>query len=75
MQAGQSWLDNVARAIFHPFWPLPSQWTETFLIEDRSVFSQEPRWTSQHVDEVYHAFEEHPDVGADDFITKLKGHM
>lgn len=51
------------------------QWTRTCLIEDRSVFSQEPRWTSQRVDQVYHAFVEHPDVGADDFITKLKGQM
>src|SRR5262249_10517488 len=40
-----------------------------------SVFFHEPRWTSQHADEVYHAFVEHPDVGADDFITKLKGQM
>ena len=33
------------------------------------------RWTSQLVDEVFHAFVEHPDYGDNDFITKLKGQL
>ena len=58
-----------------PILGVAEQWIGTCLVEDRSIFSQEPRWTSEHADEVYHAFVEHPDVGADDFITKLKGQM
>lgn len=51
------------------------QWIKTCLVEDGSLFSQNPLWTAQLVDEVYHAFVEHPDLGEDDFITKLKGQM
>ena len=51
------------------------QWIKTCLVEDGSLFSQSPLWTAQLVDEVYHAFVEHPDLGEDDFITKLKGQM
>jgi hypothetical protein len=51
------------------------RWIKTCLIEDRSVFSEKSLWTAQLVDEVYHAFVEHPDFGADDFMTKLKGQM
>jgi hypothetical protein len=32
-------------------------------------------WAAELVDEVHQAFVEHPDVGKDDFITKLKGQM
>ncbi len=52
-----------------------SQWIKTCLVEDGSLFSDNPLWTAQLIDEVYHAFVEHPDLGEDDFITKLKGQM
>jgi hypothetical protein len=47
------------------------RWIHTCLIEDRSVFSEGALWTAQLVDEVYHAFVDHPDTGPDDFMTKL----
>jgi hypothetical protein len=50
-------------------------WINKCLIEDGSVFSSTPRWTAALIDEVHQAFVEHPDVGADDFMTKLKGQM
>jgi 5-methylcytosine-specific restriction protein B len=51
------------------------QWIRTCLIEDRSVFLTDCRWTASLTDEVYRAFVEHPDYGDDDFMTKLKGQM
>jgi hypothetical protein len=51
------------------------QWIKACLVEDGSLFSDKPLWTAQLVDEVYKAFVEHPDLGEDDFITKLKGQM
>jgi hypothetical protein len=42
------------------------QWIKTCLVEDGSLFSQSPLWTAQLVDEVYHAFVEHPDLGEDE---------
>ena len=51
------------------------QWIKACLIEDRSVFLRDSRWTAPLVDEVYGAFVEHPDFGDNDFITKLKGQM
>jgi hypothetical protein len=51
------------------------QWINTCLLEDRSVLSDRPLWTAGLVDEVYHAFVEHPDYSKDDFITKLKRQM
>jgi 5-methylcytosine-specific restriction protein B len=50
------------------------QWIKGCLIEDHSVFS-DSLWTPALVGEVYRAFVEHPDVGEDDFMTKLKGQM
>jgi hypothetical protein len=50
-------------------------WMNSCLIKDRSVFSQDSRWTAVLVDEVYQAFVKHPDFGDDDFMTKLKGQM
>jgi hypothetical protein len=49
------------------------QWIKMCLVEDGSLFSHASLWTAQLVDEVSHAFVEHPDLGEDDFITKLKG--
>ena len=51
------------------------QWIRTCLIEDGSVFSEERLWTPPLVSEVHHAFDDHPDYGSDDFMTKLKGQM
>jgi len=51
------------------------KWIQTCLIEDRSVLSAEPRWTASLVTDVFKAFVEHPDVGDDDFMTKLKAQM
>jgi hypothetical protein len=51
------------------------QWIRTCLIEDGSVFSQGPLWTTALVTEVHHAFVDHPDYGSDDFMTKLKKQM
>jgi hypothetical protein len=51
------------------------QWINNCLIGDGSLFSKSALWTTQLVDEVYHAFVEHPDFGKDDFITKLKGQL
>jgi hypothetical protein len=58
-----------------PILAAAEHWIKTCLIEDRSVFSQDSRWTVALVDEVHAAFVEHPDFGDNDFITKLKGQM
>jgi hypothetical protein len=50
-------------------------WIDTCLISDGSVLSASNLWTATLVDEVYHAFVEHPDFGDSDFMTKLKGQM
>jgi hypothetical protein len=51
------------------------QWIRTCLVEDQSVFLGDTRWTGKLVDDVYLAFVQHPDLGADDFMTKLKRQM
>lgn len=51
------------------------RWISDCLVGDGSVFSAKPRWTPELVDEVFEAFVNHPDVGEDDFMTKLKGQM
>jgi hypothetical protein len=58
-----------------PILAAAENWIRTCLIEDRSVFLADSRWTAPLVDEVFHAFVEHPDIGDDDFMTKLKGQM
>jgi len=48
-------------------------WISGCLVQDGSVFATDnQRWTPALIDEVYHAFVEHPDSGDDDFMTKLK---
>ena len=54
-----------------PILAAAEHWIKTCLIEDRSVFLVDSRWTAALVDEVYGAFVEHPDLGNDDFMTKL----
>ena len=51
------------------------QWIKACLLDDGSVFSSEPLWTPTLVQDVHHAFVDHPDMGSDDFMTKLKGQM
>jgi 5-methylcytosine-specific restriction protein B len=51
-------------------------WIAECLLKDGSVLMRgKSLWTAPLVDEVYRAFVEHPDVGADDFMTKLKRQM
>jgi hypothetical protein len=52
-----------------------AEWIDKCLIHDASVFSTDSLWTSSAIAEVVHAFVEHPDVGDDNFMTKLKGQM
>jgi len=47
----------------------------TCLIGDGSLFSTDALWTSANVEGVVHAFVDHPDMGGDDFLTKLEGQM
>ncbi len=48
-------------------------WIKQSLLHDESVFVRgKSLWTEGLVDEVYHAFVEHPDFSGDDFMTKLK---
>jgi 5-methylcytosine-specific restriction protein B len=58
-----------------PILAAAKQWIRDCLIEDRSLFCAEPRWTATLVNEAYVAFVEHPDFGHDDFLTKLNGQM
>jgi hypothetical protein len=51
------------------------KWINGCLIGDGSIFSEASLWTALLVDEVHHAFVEHPDFGKDDFMTKLKGQI
>jgi hypothetical protein len=58
-----------------PILAAAEKWMKTCLIDDGSLFLPDPRWTAPLVDEIFHAFVEHPDFGGDDFMTKLKGQM
>lgn len=58
-----------------PILTAAENWIKTCLIDDGSLFLPDPRWTAQLLDEVFHAFVEHPDSGGDDFMTKLKRQM
>jgi hypothetical protein len=51
------------------------QWLKACLIDDGSILSTASLWTARIVDEVHEAFVMHPDLGDDDFMTKLKGQM
>ena len=48
-------------------------WIRECLVQDGSVFNPgQSLWTAALVEEVFHAFVEHPDFSGDDFMTKLK---
>src|SRR5437867_980462 len=51
------------------------QWIDRCLIGDRSILGNGELWTDPLVDEVHKAFVQNPDLGKDDFMTKLKGQM
>jgi hypothetical protein len=51
------------------------RWIKNCLVRDGALFGATPLWTPELVEEVFHAFVEHPDTGPDDFITKLKRQM
>lgn len=51
------------------------QWIQTCLLGDRSMFSSVSLWTAPIAQEVHSAFVDHPDMGTDDFMTKLKRQM
>lgn len=51
------------------------KWVESCLIENGSIFSDSRLWSPDVVNEVRRAFVEHPDMGKDDFISKLRGQM
>lgn len=50
-------------------------WIDRCLLHDGSIFLDDLRWTSETIDELRHAFVDHPDLGGDDFLTKLKGQL
>lgn len=58
-----------------PILEASANWRQRCLIEDAAIFSDGDLWTLTLVDEVQHAFVDHPDFGMDGFITKLKGQM
>jgi hypothetical protein len=51
-----------------------SEWINRCLIEDGSMFAKN-LWRLGVAREVQRAFDDHPDFGADDFMTKLRGQM
>jgi hypothetical protein len=59
-----------------PILSAAERWIEKCLIHDASIFlSGKSLWTAGLVEEVYHAFVEHPDYSGDDFMTKLTRQM
>jgi 5-methylcytosine-specific restriction protein B len=50
-------------------------WAAQCLVGDGSALSGDSLWTPDHIAEVRRAFVEHPDLGQDDFMTKLKNQM
>lgn len=58
-----------------PILAAAERWIHTCLIADRSMFVEDARWTAALASEVHRSFVEHPDLGDDDFMTKLKGQM
>ncbi len=66
---------NVHDKDIAPILAAAERWIQTCIVEDRSIFTSSALWTSPLVEEVHHAFVDHPDYGSDDFLTKLKGQM
>src|SRR6202035_4169943 len=51
-----------------------SEWINRCLIGDESIFAKD-LWQLSIAREVQQAFDDHPDFGDDDFMTKLRGQM
>jgi hypothetical protein len=51
-----------------------SEWINRCLIGDGSIFAED-LWKLSVAREVQQAFDDHPDLGDDDFMTKLRGQM
>ena len=66
---------KVLKRDISPILAAAEKWIGTCLIEDRSLFLSDSRWTAPLVNEVFRAFVEHSDFGDDDFMTKLKGQL
>ena len=66
---------TIQRRDISPILAAAEKWIRTCLIEDGSLFLRDSRWTVALVDEVFHAFVDHPDAGDDDFLTKLTGQI
>jgi hypothetical protein len=58
-----------------PILSAAERWMNRCLIKNQSVFLEEPRWTHPLIEEVYHAFVDHPDSSDDGFIVKLNRQM
>ncbi len=59
-----------------PILSAAESWINNCLLEERSLFVPGRRlWTAGLVEEVQHAFVDHPDYSGDDFMTKLKRQM
>ena len=62
---------TIQKRDISPILAAAEKWISTCLIEDGSLFLRDSRWTAALVDEVFHAFVDHPDACDDDFLTKL----
>src|SRR5919106_1883785 len=51
------------------------QWIDRCLIGNDSILGSRQLWTGPLIEEVHKAFVQNPDLGKDDFMTKLKGQM
>ena len=52
-----------------------AQWIQRCLIDERSLFTDQPLWTATLVEEVRAAFVDHPDESDAKFFDKLEGQM
>jgi len=56
-----------------PVYAAAALWRDRCLLEDRALFEDRPGSTVSDGQELVRDFVEHPVIGADDFITKLRG--
>ena len=60
---------------FSPVLGAAREWIDRCLIGDHSILGSRQLWTGPLIQEVHKAFVQNPDLGKDDFMTKLKGQM
>jgi 5-methylcytosine-specific restriction protein B len=58
-----------------PVYAAAALWRDRCLLEDRALFEDRPGSTVSDGQELVRDFVEHPVIGADDFITKLRGQL